>query len=206
LEAHLLTRQCVVPLKLSGTTFGHSSFLRRSMLTAALPERRNLKMSWLKHAVEFGIGFLEGYAQSRNERRNSNLTFADVMVHFSRETGYRVEIFDARSASFDVPVGGGSRTVIAVESGGHVVLNAVSDIAFPRGAPADVCQVLRRQNQQLAACDFDLVSCQDGDRFMVKTSVRCETITVAIFEVAIREIVPRVAVLDRVLQQCGYGY
>jgi hypothetical protein len=160
---------------------------------------------WLKYALEFGFGFLDGLAQSRAERSNSHLTFADAMLHLSRETGYRVEITSATSARFDVLERGESYTVIVFEKGNLVQINAMSNIGFYSGhAPREMNRALREQNEELATCQFDLYSGQQGDLFLVKTWVRCEALDVAIFEAAINEVVPRVAALDRVLRRNGY--
>jgi hypothetical protein len=159
---------------------------------------------WLKHAVKIGLGFLEGYAESRNDRNNQP-TFADVMLHLGRETELRVEIVDECAAEFFVQAAGQTYSVVVVERGGELIINAVSTITFPEGqAPVEVCRVLKKQNQELARCDFDLYSGRTGDQFMVKTCVRCETLTVAIFEAAVEEIVARAAILDRVLVKTGY--
>jgi hypothetical protein len=159
---------------------------------------------WLKYAVEFGVGFLDGYVQSQVERRD-RLTFVDAMLRLCRETGYRVEFVDSITAVFEIPAGGESRSVVVVERGEFAVINAMSSIMFPSGqAPSDVCRLLQVQNRQLARCDFDLYTGRDGDHFFVKTSVRRSVLTSATFEAATQEVVSHVVDLDRMLVRSGY--
>ena len=164
-------------------------------------------MSWLKSAVEFGFGFLEGYAQSRAERHEHQQGFADFMAYLSRETRYTAVSINQASATFTAAVGRNSYPIVVLLKGDDVLLSVVSLITFPRDrAPRSVCNYLKSRNRELPHCDYDLLEGDDGDKFFVKCKVRAPALTPALFEAAIDELLPLVVGLDRFLLEQGYAH
>jgi hypothetical protein len=159
----------------------------------------------LKLAVDFGIGFLQGYAQAAADQRNQP-SFADCMAYLARETGHRLSMVREISAWFDIEAGSETYSVVVVLKGDEVSINAMSNLTFARGrAPSDICEFLVEHNKTLAHCDFDLLNGTEGDKFIIKAKVRCEALTPTVFEAALREMVPRMIAFDHVLVQKGYA-
>jgi hypothetical protein len=156
--------------------------------------------SWLKTAIEFGIGVLEGYSQSRAERNS----FVDLARHLSVMTGFEITNLRSNQATYRVPCGGQLYALIVTLNGQDFVLQALSLICFPSGhAPANVCRTLAQHNRQMPHCDYDLHDGDQGSLFFVIAKVRLGSL-VPVFEEAAMDLVGKIAALDRALVECGY--
>ena len=171
-------------------------------------------MSWLNFLAPLATGFVRGFSAewarpepaARPCFHPSRHDFPSLMFAYGQAAGLRPPKLHNRSVAFTVPVQGVPYMVLFSAGPDCVIASAHSNLHFPGEVPRSVQIAMANINRKdQSGCCYDQIEHDTGVSLCSMTKVDLHEFTQPVFERMLHQLTNRVAALDRVLVQDGYG-